>query len=64
LSPGTTKDLPVYHHEYLFMTGSYNFAYNGGSYAQLTRGVSYLPTQSLATSATFSTISTNRGGVT
>jgi hypothetical protein len=64
LSPGTTKDLPVYHHEYLFMTGSYNYEYNGGGFTDLIRAVSYLPTQPLATSATFSTISTNRGGVT
>jgi hypothetical protein len=46
------------------MTGSYNYVYNGGGYTYETRAVSYLPLQPLATSATFSTISTNRGGVT
>jgi hypothetical protein len=64
ISPGTTKDLPVYHHEYLFMSGSYNYNWNGGGYTPVTRGVSFLPTQPLADSATLSTISRNRGGVT
>lgn len=53
------------HHEYLFVQGAYNYYdNNNGSYnSQTQRSVNYAAT-SLATSATISTLSTNRGGVT
>ena len=64
LAPGTDQDLPVLHHDYIYMSGAYNYNYNGGGWTYQVRALSYLPIQSLASSATFSTISNNRGDVT
>jgi hypothetical protein len=51
-------------HEYIFMNAAYNYNYNGGSWTYQIRKTSYLAVQNLATSATISTLTDNRGGVT
>lgn len=55
-------DLPVLHHQYIYAVGSSNTV--SGSYSFKVRDVDYLPAQALGSSATLSTISNNRGGVT
>ena len=62
IAPGST-DLPVMHHQYLYAIGTYKYV-NGGSFWWRVRDIDYLPSQALGTSATLSTISNNRGGVT
>lgn len=62
IAPGNDKDLPVYHHEYIYAVGVYR--HHLSSYSDIIRQVDYLPTQELADTATLSTISNNRGGVT
>jgi hypothetical protein len=51
-------------HEYIFMNAAYNYNHNGGSWTHQIRKTSYLAVQNLATSATISTLTDNRGAVT
>jgi len=53
------------HHEYIFMSGAYTYTYGGGYYPRTQKTVT-LASQSLADTATISTLTTNpnRGGVT
>ena len=62
IAPGNDKDLPVYHHEYIYAVGVYRHYLT--TYTPVIRQVDFLPTQELADTATLSTISNNRGGVT
>ena len=57
-------DLPVLHHQYIYAVGSSSFIDTSNNYHWRVRDVDYLPAQDLGTSATISTISNNRGGVT
>lgn len=57
------RDLPSFHHDYLFIQGSYSYKYSGTYYARTQGSVTY-PAQSLAASATISTLTNNVGGVT
>ena len=63
IAPGSDMDLPVLEHQYLYGIGVYRYYYSS-SWSSIIRQVDWLPTQSLASAATFSTISNNRGGVT
>ena len=63
IAPGADKDLPVFHHEYLWTVGTMN-TLRSGSYGSYVRWVDWIPTQNLADTVTLSTISNNRGGVT
>ena len=63
IAPGSDKDLPVLHHEYLFAAGA-NTNYRNSNSVDFIRKVDWLPTQNLADTVTLSTLSNNRGGVT
>ena len=54
-------DLPALHHDYIYAVGTYYYTGAGPSPETYVRGVSYLPTQSLANSVTVSTLTVNRG---
>jgi hypothetical protein len=58
----TNRDLPTYHHEYLFIQGTYNYYLT--SYVLQTQATVTMPALALASSATLSTLSTNVGGTT
>ena len=57
-------DLPVLHHQYLYAVASSMTVDTSNNYAFKIRDIDYLPAQALGTTATLSTISNNRGGVT
>lgn len=63
VAPGT-QDLPVMHHDYIWMSGTYNYQYSSNGWDDQVRNNAYLPIQSLASSATISTLTNTREAVT
>jgi hypothetical protein len=59
----TNRDLPSLHHEYLFIQGTYNYLWSGSYHSCVQKTVTFAP-QTLASSATLSTLSTNVAGTT
>jgi hypothetical protein len=62
--PGSTQDLPVMDHDYIFMSGTYNYQYSSNSWTDQVRNNAWLPIQTLATSASVTTLTDTREAVT
>jgi len=56
----SSQDLPVMQHDYIFMSGTYNYQWSTGTWEDQVRGTAFLPTQNLASSAVASTLTTSR----
>ena len=54
------QDLPVMQHDYIYMSGTYNYQYSTNAWDDAVRATSFLPTQNLASSAVASTLTTSR----
>lgn len=52
------------HHDYIWMSGTYNYQYSSNAWDDQVRNNAYLPIQSLASSATISTLTNTREAVT
>jgi hypothetical protein len=55
----SAQDLPVMHHDYIFMSGTYNYNRFGSNDNRI-RNTAYLPIQTLASSASVTTLTTSR----
>jgi hypothetical protein len=62
--PGSSQDLPVMDHDYIFMSGTYNYQFSTNSWVDQVRNNAYLPVQTLATSASVTTLTDTREAVT
>lgn len=61
--PGA-QDVPVMHHDYIWMSGTYNYQYHTDAWVDQVRNNAYLPTQSLASTAIVTTLTDTREAVT
>lgn len=59
----SSRDLPTYHHEYLWLQGVYSY-YSSGTWYTSVQNTATMPALPLASSATFSALSNNVGGTT
>ena len=55
-----SQDLPVMQHDYIFMSGTYNYQWSTDAWEDQVRATAFLPTQNLASSAVVSTLTTSR----
>lgn len=59
----SSRDLPTYHHEYLWLHGVYSY-YSPSTWYTSVQNTATMPALSLASSATFTALSNNVGGTT